>query len=76
MFTACGLEDVPEIIRWICSLPDVIELCIGGSRESECADAYDAAKEILEYVISYGSSELEDDGNDEDVHDPCLRFQR
>ena len=76
MFTACGLEDVPEIVRWISSLPDGIELCIGGPRASECAEAYNAAKEILEHIAIYGSNELEDDVPDEDIHDPCLRFQR
>ena len=50
MYTAKGLEDVPEIIRWIDSLPDDTELCVGGPRASECADAYDVAKAILDQV--------------------------
>lgn len=50
MFTAKGPEDVPEIVRWIRSLPDEIELCVGGPRASECSYAYDAAKAILDEV--------------------------
>ena len=51
MYTATGPEDVPEIIRWINSLPDGTELCVGWPRASECADAYDVAKGILEKII-------------------------
>jgi len=47
MYTASGIHDVSDIIRWINSLPDEIELCIGGPRASECSIAYDVAKEIL-----------------------------
>ena len=47
MYTASGIEDVPDIVRWIRSLPDGTELCIGGPRASECPEAYDIAKEIL-----------------------------
>ena len=50
MYTAAGLEDVPEIVRWIKGLPDGTELCIGGPRESECNEAYDVAKAVLEAV--------------------------
>ena len=76
MFTACGLEDVPEIVHWISSLPDGIELCIGGPRASECAGAYKAAKEILEHIAFYGLNEPGNDDYEEDIHDPCLRFQK
>ena len=75
MYTVTGLEDVPGIIQWINSLPDGIELCIGGPRASECADAYDIAKSILEHITG-SALEPEDDDFDEDIHDPCLRFQR
>lgn len=57
MYTASGLEDVPEIVLWICGLPDDIELCVGGPRASECADAYDVAKEIL-YQVAEGIREV------------------
>jgi len=50
MYTATGIQDVPDIIRWINSLPDEIELCIGGPRASECSTAYDVAKEILALI--------------------------
>ena len=57
MFTACGLEDVPEIARWLSSLPDGTELCVGGPRASECENAYEVAKSILDHIASYGLSE-------------------
>ena len=40
MYTARGIEDVPEIIRWICGLSHGIDLCVGGPRASECAEGY------------------------------------
>ena len=50
MFTAAGPEDVPEIIRWIMTLPEGTELCIGGPRASECPEAYDVAMAILDVL--------------------------
>lgn len=47
MYTATGLNDVPEIVRWINTLPDDTELCVGGPRASECPEAYDITKAIL-----------------------------
>ena len=47
MYTATGLDDVPEIARWINTLPDDTELCVGGPRASECPEAYDITKAIL-----------------------------
>jgi len=47
MFTASGLEDLQGIIQWINSLPDETELCIGGPRASECAEAYEVTKVLL-----------------------------
>lgn len=47
MFTAAGVEDVSEIIGWINNLPEGTELCVGGPRASECAEAYDTTKKIL-----------------------------
>ena len=51
MFIACGIEDIPNIINWLEKLPDGIELCIGGSRASECSDIYSTTKEILNTLI-------------------------
>ena len=53
MYTASGVNDIPEIISWIGSLPDETELCIGGPRASECPEAYDVAKAILESLLDY-----------------------
>ena len=50
MFTATSLEDVPDIIQWISTLPEGAELCVGGPRASECLEAYDVAKAILYQV--------------------------
>ena len=51
MLTIHGIEDVPRILAWLAELPDGIELCIGGPRASECAQAYTIAKEVLSCVI-------------------------
>ena len=51
MFTAAGSKDVPEILRWISTLPDGTELCVGGPRASECPDAYETAKEVLISIL-------------------------
>lgn len=51
MLTVSGKEDVPRILAWLESLPDGIELCIGGPRASECAATYDTAREILSAVF-------------------------
>ena len=47
MYTAAGPKDDTNILRWISTLPDETELCIGGPRASECPEAYDIAKAIL-----------------------------
>ena len=54
MYTATSLEDVPGIIQWVSSLPQGIELCVGGPRASECPEAYDIAKAILYQVFGNG----------------------
>ncbi len=51
MLTVTGLNDIEDIVRWIGTLPDETELCIGGPRASECPEAYDLAKAILEASI-------------------------
>lgn len=55
MLTVTGPEDVPEIISWISTLPDDTELCVGGPRASECPEAYDTAKAILESLTGSGN---------------------
>ncbi|MBQ9827454.1 MAG: hypothetical protein IJM62_02100 [Lachnospiraceae bacterium] len=51
MLTVSGPDDVPRILEWLESLPDGVELCIGGPRASECSRAYDTAKEILGLLL-------------------------
>ena len=51
MYTASGMADVPDIIKWIHSLPDETELCIDGPRASECPEAYDVAMKILRSIF-------------------------
>ena len=62
MFTACGVEDAAEIVEWLRSLevagPNGIELCVGGPRASECAQAYRVTVEILEKVFEDGISDV------------------
>ena len=55
MLTVTGPDDVPEIIRWISTLPDDTELCVGGPRASECPEAYEMAKAILEALTGSGN---------------------
>lgn len=57
MYTAAGLKDVPGIINWISSLPNETELCIGGPRASECPEAYEVAKAVLESLTGSIHSE-------------------
>ena len=51
MLTVSGPEDIPRILAWLDTLPDEIELCVGGPRASECCTAYDTAKEILSAIF-------------------------
>lgn len=55
MFTARSVEDIPEIVAWLRSLAtdrdEGIELCVGGPRASECAEAYSVTEEILGKVF-------------------------
>lgn len=66
MFTARSVEDVPEIAAWLRSLAadrtegklndeaspvQILELCVGGPRASECAEAYSVTEEILGKVF-------------------------
>lgn len=57
MFTAHGVEDVPEIVAWLRALveerPGGIELCVGGPRASECPEAYRVTMEVLEGVWEF-----------------------
>ncbi len=51
MYTATGMNDISDIVKWISGLPDEAELCVGGPRASECPEAYDLAKAILEALF-------------------------
>ena len=51
--TVSGIKDVPQILSWLNSLPDGIELCVGGSRESECSEAYDLTIEVLHSIFCH-----------------------
>ena len=51
MYTARGLEDIPGILAWLSTRPDDLDLCIGGSRASECPEAYQMTVEILSDVL-------------------------
>ena len=57
MFTAHGVEDVPEIVAWLKALVEEksggIELCVGGPRASECVEAYRVTMEVLEGVWEF-----------------------
>ena len=50
MLTVSGIGDVPRILAWLDTLPVGIELCVGGPRASECADAYVVAKAVLDHI--------------------------
>lgn len=62
MFTVAGLKDVPEILRWISTLPDGTELCVGGPRASECPEVYETAKAVLTALLSVFDTFWEQDG--------------
>lgn len=51
MFTARGPEDIPGITAWLETLPDGLDLCVGGPRASECPEAYQITTEILSAVL-------------------------
>ena len=53
MYTAAGPNDIPGIAQWIRTLPAGTELCIGGPRASECPEAYDVAKAMLESLLEF-----------------------
>ena len=53
MYTATGMNDISDIVKWADSLPNGTELCVGGPRESECPEAYDIAKAILNAIFAY-----------------------
>ena len=54
MFTAAGPEDVPAVRGWIDTLEGGTVLCVGGPRASECPEAYDVTKAVLEGIWSKG----------------------
>ena len=53
MYTATGMNDISDIVKWISGLPDEAELCVGGPRASECPEAYDMAKAILNALLEF-----------------------
>lgn len=50
MYTVYGLEDMRGVVQWIKGLPDGTDLCVGGPRASECEDAYEVTKALLEQI--------------------------
>ena len=52
MLTVKDAEDLPEIIRWLHELPEGIVLCIGGPRASECPEAYNVTKNVLDEIAA------------------------
>ena len=53
MFTARGRGDIPAVIAWLESLPEELDIAVGGPRASECPQAYKAATEILAAICEY-----------------------
>ncbi len=51
MYTAHGLDDIPQILSWLESLPDGLDLAVGGPRASECPEAYEITAEILTEIM-------------------------
>ena len=52
MYTATSLDEVPEVKKWLESLPDNIDIAIGGPRVSECPEAYDFTKTMLNLIFN------------------------
>ena len=52
MFTASGIEDAEAVIRWLDSLPEELDLSIGGPRASECPNAYEVTRMLLIDMLS------------------------
>ena len=52
MFTASGAADTEAVIRWLDSLPDELDLSIGGPRASECPNVYEVTRKLLIAVLS------------------------
>lgn len=51
MYTARGMEDLHSLLKWLDTLPDDLDLSVGGPRASECPSAYEVAAKILEAVF-------------------------
>ena len=51
MFNTRGPEDIPGIKAWLDTLPDDLDLCVGGPRASKCPEAYQITVEILSVVL-------------------------
>ena len=52
MFTARRIEDAEDVLRWLDSLTDNLDLSIGGPRASECPDAYEVTEALMRLVLS------------------------
>ena len=52
MFTASGIEDAEDVVLWLDSLPDELDLSMGGHRASECLNAYEVTRTLLIDVLS------------------------
>ena len=51
MYTAAGMVDADGILAWLESLPDGLDLCVGGPRESEWPGIYRLTEHILDRVF-------------------------
>lgn len=51
MYPARGQKDIPGIMAWLDTLPDNLDLCVDGSRASECSEAYQITVDILTIVL-------------------------
>lgn len=53
MYTAQGMEDIPQIVSWMESLPDELDLAVGGPRASESPSAYEIAAGIVTAILEW-----------------------
>jgi hypothetical protein len=51
MYTAAGMVDADGILAWLESLPDGLDLCVGGPRESEWPGIYRLTEHMLDRVF-------------------------
>ena len=46
------MRDAKAVIHWLDSLPDELDLSIGGPRASECPNAYEVTQILMRAVLS------------------------